>query len=59
MASTLPVLPNLKTRPVDPEAVPYLMVGAASPLWLMFGGAAAAKGHESKTLGIKSAFNTN
>ncbi|MBU4434926.1 MAG: hypothetical protein KKC14_10985 [Alphaproteobacteria bacterium] len=42
MASTLPVLANLKTRPVNPEAAPYLMVGAVSPLWLMFGGAAAA-----------------
>ena len=42
MASTLPFFSDLKTRPVDPETAPHLMVGAASPLWLMFGGAAAA-----------------
>ena len=27
---------------IEPETAPRFMVGAASPLWLMFGGAAAA-----------------
>ncbi|WP_425994045.1 phasin PhaH [Caulobacter sp. DWR1-3-2b1] len=42
MVSTLSFFPEFKTQPVDPEAGPHLMMGAASPLWLMFGGAAAA-----------------
>ncbi|CAN5419449.1 hypothetical protein BH10PSE4_BH10PSE4_30660 [soil metagenome] len=35
--SFLPEMPKL-----DPERGPYLLAGAASPLWLMFGGAAMA-----------------
>ena len=42
MVSSLSFFPDFKTDRVDPEAAPRLMVGAASPLWLMFGGAAAA-----------------
>ena len=42
MVSTLSFFPEFKTERVDPEAAPHLMIGAASPLWLMFGGAAAA-----------------
>jgi predicted flap endonuclease-1-like 5' DNA nuclease len=42
MVSSSSFLSEFKTARVDPEAAPRLMVGAASPLWLMFGGAAAA-----------------
>ncbi len=42
MVSSSSFLSDLTTDRVDPEAAPRLMVGAASPLWLMFGGAAAA-----------------
>lgn len=42
MVSTQSFLSEFKTERVDPEAAPRLLVGAASPLWLMFGGAAAA-----------------
>lgn len=42
MVSSSSFLSEFKTDRVDPEAAPRLMVGAASPLWLMFGGAAAA-----------------
>lgn len=42
MVSTLSFFPEFKTERVDPETAPHLMIGAASPLWLMFGGAAAA-----------------
>jgi predicted flap endonuclease-1-like 5' DNA nuclease len=37
---TLSFLPEIPK--IDPEKGPYLMAGAASPLWLMFGGAAMA-----------------
>jgi len=37
---TLPFLPEIPK--IDPEKGPYLLAGAASPLWLMFGGAAMA-----------------
>lgn len=40
MVSTLSFMPEFKTDRVDPEVAPRLMIGAASPLWLMFGGAA-------------------
>lgn len=42
MVSTQSFLSEFKTERVDPETAPRLLVGAASPLWLMFGGAAAA-----------------
>jgi predicted flap endonuclease-1-like 5' DNA nuclease len=42
MVSSSSFLSEFKTDRVDPEAAPRLMIGAASPLWLMFGGAAAA-----------------
>jgi len=42
MVSSVSFLPDFKTDRVDPEAAPRLMVGAASPLWLIYGGAAAA-----------------
>ncbi len=42
MVSSSSFLSEFKTDRVDPEAAPRLMVGAASPLWLVFGGAAAA-----------------
>jgi predicted flap endonuclease-1-like 5' DNA nuclease len=42
MVSTSSFLSDFKTDRVDPEAAPRLIVGAASPLWLVFGGAAAA-----------------
>ena len=37
---TLSFLPEIPK--IDPEKGPHLMAGAASPLWLMFGGAAMA-----------------
>ncbi|MGR4863434.1 hypothetical protein [Caulobacter sp. LARHSG274] len=37
---TLPFLPDVPK--IDPEKGPNLLAGAASPLWLMFGGAAMA-----------------
>lgn len=37
---TLSFLPEMPK--IDPEKGPHLMAGAASPLWLMFGGAAMA-----------------
>lgn len=40
MASTPSFMPEFKTDRLDPEVAPRLMVGASSPLWLMFGGAA-------------------
>lgn len=40
MVSTLSFMPEFKTDRVDPDVAPRLMIGAASPLWLMFGGAA-------------------
>jgi predicted flap endonuclease-1-like 5' DNA nuclease len=42
MVASLSFFPDFKADRVDPEAAPRLLVGAASPLWLMFGGAAAA-----------------
>ncbi len=42
MVSTQSFLSEFKTERGDPETAPRLLVGAASPLWLMFGGAAAA-----------------
>jgi len=42
MVSSLIVMSELKSDRLDPEAAPHVMLGAASPLWLLFGGAAAA-----------------
>lgn len=42
MVSTPSILTVFKTDRVAPETAPHLMLGAASPLWLVFGGAAAA-----------------
>lgn len=42
MVSNLSVFPEFKAERGDPETAPHVMIGAASPLWLMFGGAAAA-----------------
>jgi predicted flap endonuclease-1-like 5' DNA nuclease len=42
MVSSLSLLPEFKTDRIDPETAPHVMVGAASPLWLLFGSAAAA-----------------
>ena len=40
MASSF--LSEISPPVLDPEKAPHLMIGAASPLWLMFGGAAMA-----------------
>lgn len=42
MVSSSSFLPEFNADKVEPELAPRLVVGAASPLWLMFGGAAAA-----------------
>lgn len=42
MVSLFSFLPEYTVDKVEPEAAPRVAVGAASPLWLMFGGAAAA-----------------
>lgn len=42
MVSIFTFLPEFQTDKVEPEIAPRVAVGAASPLWLMFGGAAAA-----------------
>jgi len=42
MVSIFSLLSEYPTDKVEPETAPRLVVGAASPLWLMFGGAAAA-----------------
>lgn len=42
MVSPFAFLPAYATDKVEPEVAPRVVVGAASPLWLMFGGAAAA-----------------
>lgn len=42
MVSLFTFLPDYSTDKVEPETAPRVAVGAASPLWLMFGGAAAA-----------------
>lgn len=42
MVSIFSFLPEYKADKVEPETVPHVAIGAASPLWLMFGGAAVA-----------------
>ncbi|MFY8143447.1 MAG: phasin PhaH [Caulobacter sp.] len=42
MVSLFTFLPDYSADKVEPETAPRVAVGAASPLWLMFGGAAAA-----------------
>jgi len=42
MVSIFSFLPEYSTDKVEPETAPRVAVGAASPLWLMFGGAAVA-----------------
>jgi predicted flap endonuclease-1-like 5' DNA nuclease len=42
MVSIFSFLPEYKADKVEPETAPHLAIGAASPLWLMFGGAAMA-----------------
>ncbi|WP_454714784.1 phasin PhaH [Caulobacter segnis] len=42
MVSIFSFLPEYKADKVEPETVPHVAIGAASPLWLMFGGAAMA-----------------
>jgi len=42
MVSIFSFLPEFQADKVEPEAAPRVAVGAASPLWLMFGGAAVA-----------------
>lgn len=42
MVSIFSFLPEYQADKVEPETAPRLAVGAASPLWLMFGGAAVA-----------------
>jgi predicted flap endonuclease-1-like 5' DNA nuclease len=42
MVSIFSFLPEYATDKVEPETAPRVAVGAASPLWLMFGGAVAA-----------------
>lgn len=42
MVSIFSFFPELQADKVEPEAAPRVAVGAASPLWLMFGGAAVA-----------------
>ncbi|WP_297509053.1 phasin PhaH [uncultured Caulobacter sp.] len=42
MVSLFSFLPDYAADKVEPETAPRVVVGAASPLWLMFGGAAAA-----------------
>lgn len=42
MVSIFSFLPEYQADKVEPEAAPHVAVGAASPLWLMFGGAAVA-----------------
>ena len=42
MVSFFTFLPEYPAEKVEPETAPRVAVGAASPLWLMFGGAAAA-----------------
>lgn len=42
MVSIFSFLPDYSADKVEPETAPHVVVGAASPLWLMFGGAAAA-----------------
>jgi predicted flap endonuclease-1-like 5' DNA nuclease len=42
MVSIFSFLTDYKTDKVEPETAPHVVIGAASPLWLMFGGAAVA-----------------
>ena len=42
MVSIFSFLPEFQADKVEPETAPRVAVGAASPLWLMFGGAAMA-----------------
>jgi len=42
MVSSLSFLPEFQSEKIEPQIAPRIAVGAASPLWLMFGGAAAA-----------------
>lgn len=42
MVSIFSFLPAYKTDKVEPETAPHVVIGAASPLWFVFGGAAAA-----------------
>jgi predicted flap endonuclease-1-like 5' DNA nuclease len=42
MVSIFSFLPEYKTDEGEARTAPHLAIGAASPLWLMFGGAAAA-----------------
>ena len=42
MVSIFTFFPEFQADKVEPEIAPRVAVGAASPLWLMFGGAAAA-----------------
>lgn len=42
MVSIFSFLPEYKTDEAEARTAPHLAIGAASPLWLMFGGAAAA-----------------
>lgn len=42
MVSIFSFLPEYQADKVEPETAPHVAVGAASPLWLMFGGAAMA-----------------
>lgn len=42
MVSIFSFLPEYPADKVEPEAAPRVVVGAVSPLWLMFGGAAVA-----------------
>ena len=42
MVSYFTFFPEFQADKVEPETAPRVAVGAASPLWLMFGGAAAA-----------------
>ncbi|MDR6627885.1 phasin PhaH [Caulobacter segnis] len=42
MVSSSSFVPEFKADKIEPDLAPRFVVGAASPLWLMFGGAAAA-----------------
>lgn len=42
MVSSSSFFPEFNTDKIEPQTAPRFVVGAASPLWLMFGGAAAA-----------------
>lgn len=42
MVSSSSIFPEFHADKIEPESAPRFVVGAASPLWLMFGGAAVA-----------------